>query len=204
MELHNKQIKLLELLVKNEDNPLTLRDIMEKISGLTSPSHVQHHLNQLEKKGYLKRNPSNSKDYKVLMIPEKPICYINLYGMATCGIDGTLLSGDPIDRIPVYSRLISFDTSLAFLVEAKGDSMEPNIFNKDLIITKKQEFASNGEIVVCTLDHEVLIKKYIVINNNQILLESFNKKYSPRIVTNANEFYVAGVVKGKLFSAMEN
>jgi len=202
MDLHEKQIAILNLLQSNGDNHLTLRGIMEEVDGLTSPSHVQHHLNQLEKKGYLKRNPSNPRDYIVLQDAEKPISYLNLYGMAKCGPEGTLLSGNPIDQVPVYSKLIRFDVSEAFLVQALGDSMSPTIHENDLVIAKKNESYSNGDIVICTLNSHVHIKKYRKIKN-LILLESINKNVEPIVVTKDDSLRVEGVMKGNICSHMD-
>lgn len=61
-----------------------MRELQEEL-GLASPSVVHHHIQQLEKKGYLKRNLSNSKDYIVMGNPEKSIVYISKYGLAQCG-----------------------------------------------------------------------------------------------------------------------
>lgn len=202
MELHQKQIEILQLLISNQDDPLTLREIMINVDGLTSPSHVQHHINQLEKKGYLKKNPSNPRDYKVLLEPEKPISYINLYGMAKCGPEGTLLSGNPIDRVPVYSKLIRFDISKAFLLQALGDSMEPLIHENDLVIAKSDEAPFDGDIIICSLDHRVYIKKYRNLNET-IMLESLNKHYKPMIISDQNTFEIEGLMKGNICSHMD-
>ena len=91
MNLHDKQIELIDLLKKYEDNPLTIREIKEELE-LSSTSLVHHHITQLEKKGYLKRNPSNPRDYQILSDAEKPISYLNLYGFAKCGPEGIDLS----------------------------------------------------------------------------------------------------------------
>jgi len=47
--LHPIQKKLLNLLIKNIDDPLTIRDMME-ILDVSSTSVIAHHLTQLEKK----------------------------------------------------------------------------------------------------------------------------------------------------------
>lgn len=64
--------------------PLTIREITE-ILNLSSTSVTYHHLMQLEKKGYIKRNPSNPSDYQILSDEERQLTYINLYGLAECG-----------------------------------------------------------------------------------------------------------------------
>ena len=74
--------KLLEILRVNIDSPLTMVELKDELN-VSSTSVVFHHIQQLERKGYLKRNPNNSKDYQILTDPEKPIVYINLYGIIT-------------------------------------------------------------------------------------------------------------------------
>lgn len=193
-ELHNKQIELLKLLEKNIEDPLTIREIMEELD-ISSTSVVYHHIQQLEKKGYLKRNPSNPRDYQLLKNPEKPIIYLNQYGLAQCGPNGSILDGNPIDRIPLASRLLKFPAEDGFVVEAKGDSMIPTIMQGDYIIAQKTNIASNDEIIVCVHDGNALIKKFYQ-DNDKILLRSINnEKYPPILIIDENNFKVEGVVK---------
>src|SRR3989338_771739 len=98
-KLHKVQEKLLQILKRTVTDPLTIREMQNEL-GISSPSVVYHHIQQLEKKGYLRRNPINPKDYQILAdSPDKKITYLNLYGLATCGPDGSILNDDPIDRI---------------------------------------------------------------------------------------------------------
>ena len=78
MKLHPKQEQLLSILEKNQSNPLSLAELVREMNA-SSNNLVLHHLKQLEKKGYLKRDQYNSTNYQVLTIPEKPISYINLW-----------------------------------------------------------------------------------------------------------------------------
>lgn len=191
-ELHHTQKSLLGLLRDNIDNPKTIRELQEELN-ISSPSIVQHHIQQLEKKGYLKRNPFNPKDYQILADPERPIVYLNLYGLAQCGPDGSILDGDPVDRIPIASKLIKFSVEDAFLVEAKGDSMEPKIKAGDLVIVQKKNVADNGSLIVCVNDSMALIKKYNKAGG-QTILYSENNKHDPFIAS--SDFRIQGVVKG--------
>jgi len=68
--LHIIQQKLLELLEKNSQEPLTIRE-MQNLVGATSTSVITHHISQLEKKGYIKKNPYNPRDFKILKTKEK-------------------------------------------------------------------------------------------------------------------------------------
>ncbi|MDD3647620.1 MAG: transcriptional repressor LexA [Candidatus Dojkabacteria bacterium] len=196
-KLHPTQQKLLDLLKNNIEDPLTVRELQDELD-ISSTSVVAHHITQLEKKGYLKRNPNNPKDYQILSdSPEKLISYINLYGLAHCGPKGSVLDGDPEDRIPISSRLVPFPVSEAFMVKAKGDSMEPNIKNGDLIIVRKADSADSGSIVLCVNDGEAIIKKFQK-ETGRIILNSLNSKYSPFLA--ADDFRIEGEVRGVISS----
>src|SRR5580692_1617428 len=144
--MHPAQEKLLAILKNNVGDPLTIRELQD-ILGVSSPSIVQHHIFQLEKKGFLRRNPSNPRDYQVLSdTPDKRVTFLNLYGLAQCGPNGSVLDGDPIERIPISSKLLGFPSADAFMVKAKGKSMLPKIHPNDLVIARKSSNANNGDI----------------------------------------------------------
>lgn len=192
--LHQKQKRILQLLKEYRDNPLTIKSLSEK-THIDSPGVLYHHLEQLEKKGYIKRNPNNSKDYVVLDKPENTVVYIGKYGMAQCGPNGSILEDGPVEQIPIASNLMRFPSADAFIVEAKGDSMEPKIKSGDIIIAKKQNTAEHGDIIVCVYKLEALIKKFSNINGNISLISLNHDKYYPLPVTDADDLKIEGVVK---------
>jgi len=191
-KLHKIQEKLLQILKKTITDPLTIRE-MQKELDISSPSVVYHHIQQLEKKGYLRRNPINPKDYQILAdSPDKKITYLNLYGLATCGPKGSILDDTPIDRIPISSKILGFSSAEAFMVKAKGNSMMPKINDGDLVIAQKAKNAANGTVVVCVNNGEALIKK--IQKNKNIILVSANSSYEPFVA--ADDFRIEGIVKG--------
>jgi len=192
-KLNPIQEKLISILKKNFTDPLTIRELQKEL-GASSPSVVHHHIQQLEKKGYLRRNPSNPKDYQVLAdSPDKKITYINLYGLAHCGPKGNILDDDPVDRIPIASQILGFSSSEAFMVKAKGDSMAPKINNGDLVIARKAKNCENSSTVVCINKGEALIKK-IIHKGKQKILVSTNTSYEPFVVD--DDFRIVGLVRG--------
>ena len=195
--LHPKQSKILELLKVNSSSPLTMKDLSSEVD-IDSPGVLYHHLKQLEKKGYLKRNPNNSKDYIVLDTPDNNIVYIGKYGDAQCGPNGLMLDGNTQEHIPIASSLLRFPSSEAFIVVAKGDSMEPKISAGDIIIAKKQNSAEHGDIVVCTLNGNVIVKKYVSLGNHLSLVSLNQEKYHPITIGTDVDFSIAGVVKNIL------
>lgn len=192
-KLHPTQKQLLSLLKTHADDPLTMRDLRDEL-GLSTHSLVLHHIRQLEKNGYIKRNPGNSRDYQIVLgEPEKKVAYLNLYGLAQCGPKGRELDGNPIDRIPVASRLLAFPASEGFLVKATGDSMEPKIHEGDLVMVKKTSEIRDGSVVVCVNNEEALIKKIRKIDK-QVFLFSTNLEFDSFAA--AKDFRVIGEVRG--------
>lgn len=196
-KLHPKQEKLLDLLKNNIEEPLTIRELQDEI-GASSPSIVHHHIKQLEIKGYLRRNPHNPHDYQILADePDKKIAFLNLYGMAQCGPNGSMLDGNPIDRVPIATVILGFPSAEAFLVKAKGDSMEPKIKQGDLVIVRKTNNPDDNSMVVCVNNGEVMIKKIQKNEDKTIFLTSINTDYKP-ILAEKDNFKIEGVVKGIL------
>jgi repressor LexA len=193
--LHLTQQKILDLLEAHIDSPLTIRELQEALD-VSSPSVVHHHIRQLEKNGWLHRDPRNPKNYSLAGAPEKSIVYLNQYGWAQCGPDGSILDGVPVDKVPIASRLLKFPASEAFLVEARGDSMEPKIHSGDLIIAQRQNQATNGDIVVCVNQGETLVKKFIR-QQQAVILHSLNStKYDPFLAD--SDFRIEGIVRNVL------
>jgi repressor LexA len=191
--LHPSQRQLLELLASTADDPLTIRELQERI-GASSTSVVVHHLQQLERKGHLKRNPYNPRDYQVVASgPEDEVALLNLYGAGRCGPGGSILDGNPVDRIPIASRLLSFPAAEAFMMRAKGQSMVPRINEGDLVIARKSNDPVDGRVYVCVNNQECLIK-IVRRLGGKILLESYNSTEFP-IFEAAMDFHVEGEVR---------
>jgi repressor LexA len=191
--LHPSQRQLLDLLESTADDPLTVRELQERI-GASSTSVVAHHLQQLERKGHLKRNPYNPRDYQVVASgPEDEVALLNLYGAARCGPGGSILDGDPVDRIPIASRLLSFPAAEAFMMRAKGHSMVPRINEGDLVIARKTIDPVDRRVYVCVNDQECLIKVVRRLGG-KILLESYNSAEFP-IFQASRDFHVEGEVR---------
>jgi repressor LexA len=194
ISLRPVQQKLLRLLAENIDEPLTIRELKQRLE-LSSTSLVAYHINRLEKKGYLKRSRTDSRDYQIVGDgPERQVTYLNLYGLAQCGPDGSILDDEPIDRIPVPSRLLPFPASDGFLVKAKGDSMVPRICPGDILIVRKAQEVESGDIAVCINEGQAIVKKIQKEISNRPILVSLNSKYIP--FSAADDFRIVGKVTG--------
>lgn len=194
---HPTQQRILAYLSENGEAAITVRELQEEL-GLSSTSVVHHHLKQLESKGYIRKDPQTHV-FEILRHGQgEDSAFVNLYGLAQCGAQGRLLDQTPEERIPVASRLIGFPESEAFLVRARGDSMEPRIHEGDLIIARRAQQARSGDVVVCSLNGEALIKQWVPISDNRIELRSFNEAYAPVAVDDMDTFFIVGLVRGVL------
>lgn len=190
--LHETQRKLLAILKKNISDPLTMEELAERLN-VRSKSVVFHHITQLEKKGFLKRNPTNPRDYIVLKDPQRNVIYLNMYGMAKCGPEGTILDGTPTRVVPVDPSMIYFPACKGFMVEAIGDSMQNLIAPHDWLIVEQNSTPKNKDVVVCVNNGEVMVKRFTQDGKN-IILQSENPAYNP-IVADTTSFHVEGIVR---------
>lgn len=124
-----------------------------------------------------------------------------MHGMASCGPGGSILDGEPIDRIPLASRLLSFPVAEAFMVKAKGKSMEPRISEGDLVIARKTQEYRDGKVYVCVNDEMALIKQ-VRLSDGKVFLESFNREF--KLISAKADFRVEGEVTSILSGNIGN
>lgn len=188
--LHPKQQKLYELLLSRKgDDALTLDDMREEL-GEEWINTVVHHLRQLEKKGYIRRQ-GESGQIEVLSAPVRDIVYLNLYGTVGCG-PGFFNDGNVRDRIPLPAKQFRVSGD-SFLVQARGDSMEPLVHDGDLVLVDRSPVA-NGDTAVVVHGKGAVLKKFYV-ENQYIILQSLNPKYEP-IVASPDDVQPVGVARG--------
>jgi len=190
-ELHPKQAAILEILKRGVEG-VSLREIGREI-GARSPATVSYHLRQLEKKGYLRRNPSRPSDYILLRDPVKDIVYVNLYGLVSCGRGGFLAEENVLDRVPLSTRLFGV-TDRSFLVKARGDSMEPAISEGDLVLVDRQPRVETNTMALVVCGEEPRIKK-VIFAGDQIVLASLNPAYPPEVYRGDEDLLIVGKVK---------
>ena len=147
--LTGRQQEIWDFLVHYVDRhgyPPTVREIGEAV-GLASPSTVHAHLANLERAGLLKRDPTKPRALELVgreptaAATESP--KLPLVGQIAAG--GPLLADENIeDHVAVPERLNG-----DFLLRVKGDSMiNAGILEGDLVIVRRAQDASNGDIVV--------------------------------------------------------
>jgi len=190
--LHPTQEKLIDILKEPESDSFGLREIAEKI-GVKSPNTVSHHIEQLEKKGYIFRD-NFTKRINILKNPVKDIVFLNVYGMAECGPGGYFVEDNILDRVPLPAKTFKV-TQTSFLVEAVGDSMSPAIENGDMVLADKTNLAQNGDLVVVIHNGTAKIKKFFK-KAKSVILQSVNPAYPPLSAYIDSDLEIAGVVTG--------
>lgn len=100
----------------------------------------------------------------------RPINLMDLPVSAGTGI--SLLSEARAD--PIYVTLDSVSKNADFVLEVRGDSMEPKFHNKDLILVRKADVVEPGEIGIFELNGEGYFKK---LGDHELI--SLNKRYPP-------------------------
>ena len=66
-----------------------------------------------------------------------------------------------------------------FALKVKGDSMQPVLFEDDIVIVLQQNDVENGQVAVVLLGDEATVKK-VVKYENYIELVAYNSYYPPK------------------------
>lgn len=172
----------------------SIREIC-KASGLSSTSSVHLHLENLEKKGYIKRKQAKTRNIEIL---EKNFYNNNFEELVNIPILGNVSAGLPtlvVENIESYFPIpISYlKNNDAFMLKVFGDSMvNAGIYDGDLVLVNKQPTANNRDIVIALIDDETTCKRFFIENNN-IILKPENDLYEP---IKSNNITILGKVIG--------
>lgn len=106
----------------------------------------------------------------------------------TINVLGRVAAGIPINAITeiIDTEEISEDmakTGDFFALQIKGDSMEPRIYDGDVVIVRQQEDADSGDIVIAMVNGYDATCKRLVKYATSIALVSLNSKYEPMMFT---------------------
>lgn len=165
-DLSQKQLEILQF-IKNEIQlkgyPPAVREICKAVN-LKSTSTVHGHLSRLEKKGYIRRDPTKPRAIEILdkdnldFLPKKEIIEVPIVGKVTAG--QPILAVENIED--TFPLPIDFtENSTVFMLKVKGESMiNAGIFDGDYVLVKQQNIAYNGDIVVALIEDEATIKRF--------------------------------------------
>jgi repressor LexA len=159
--LTERQRQVLELvaeMVAERGYPPSVREIGEAL-GLASSSTVHSHLQALQRKGYLKIDPTKPRAIEVLFdadtgLPHerRPVRSVPLLGRIAAGTP-VLVEEHVEDVYPMPADLVGDGN--VFMLEVAGDSMiDAGIFDGDYVIIRQQPTAHSGEIVAAMMPSE--------------------------------------------------
>ncbi len=181
-DLSGVQIEILDF-IKDELNkrgyPPSVREICTSV-GLSSTSSVHHQLNNLEKKGYLKRDPLKPRAMEVLNANP----FVIRQEIVDVPIIGKVTAGEPILAVENYEDTfplpVSFtNNSDCFILSVAGNSMiNAGILDGDYVIVKQQNIARNGDIIVALIEDEATVKTFYK-EENRIRLQPENPMMAP-------------------------
>lgn len=193
-----KQIEILHYIyeqVNKKGYPPTVREI-GIATALSSTSTVHGHLARLEKNGYILRDPSKPRAIEFtreglnkLGVSEASE-QIPLLGVVTAG-EPILAVEEATDYFPIPSDL-ELEKGNLFMLTIRGNSMiNIGILDGDQVIVRKQETASNGDVVIAMTDEDEATCKRFFKETDHIRLQPENDDLEPLLL---NDVTILGKV----------
>ena len=120
---------------------------------------------------------------------EEPKSFINKKHGVTINVLGRVAAGLPIEAVENIIDTEEIPEELArtgefFGLQIHGDSMEPRMYEGDVVIVRKQDDAESGDIVIAMVNGNDATCKRLTKYANGITLSSLNAKYEPMIYSN--------------------
>jgi len=167
--------------VRERGYPPSVREIGEAV-GLASSSTVHGHLDRLEKKGLIRRDPTKPRAIEILDDDSRANFALSVRQVP---LVGKVTAGEPITATENIEDYFSLPVHLVgdqevFMLSVQGDSMiEAGIFDGDYVIVRQQPTAANGDIVVAmTEDGEATVKTFYK-EKDHIRLQPENSSMEP-------------------------
>lgn len=183
--ISDKQAQILEYIkdqIMEKGYPPAVREICEAVH-LKSTSSVHSHLATLEKRGYIRRDPTKPRAIE--------ICDDNFQMLrtetASLPVVGRVAAGEPIlaeqnieSYFPVPAEYVPRGES--FVLKVHGTSMiNAGIMDGDYIFVNSCRNAENGEIIVALIDDSATVKRFYK-EDGHIRLQPENDEMEPIIV----------------------
>ncbi|WP_251492230.1 transcriptional repressor LexA [Otoolea muris] len=184
-KISDKQREILEYIkemILKKGYPPTVREICETVK-LKSTSSVHSHLEQLERNGYIRRDPTKPRTIEItddtFNLARRELVNVPLIGTVAAG--APLLAQENIESyFPIPAEILP--NRETFMLTVKGDSMiEAGILSGDRVIVAQTDTAENGEIVVALLDDSATVKRFFR-EDGYIRLQPENSSMEPILV----------------------
>jgi len=195
MYFTEKQLRIMEFIQQfREERGIspTLDEIASNF-GVTKIT-VYEHVNQLERKGALKREKFRARSIELLApVEERKARY-------SMPLMGNFREGLPIEATEEredlnISEMLPYGRNF-FALRVRGNELtNDHLTDGDLIIAEKRELVDNGDVVVAVLNGGKACLKKFYREENQIRLQSPNGSMESEMVTHAD---IRGVVVGIL------
>ena len=169
-QLSDKQQQILEFIkrrILDKGYPPAVREICEAVN-LRSTSSVHSHLETLERKGYIHRDPTKPRAIEItdddFNLARREIINIPVVGTVTAG--EPILAVENIEEyFPMLPNHISNKNT--FMLHVRGESMiNAGIFDGDMVIVEQQPTADNGDIVVAMIEDSATVKRFYKEDGN--------------------------------------
>ncbi len=106
---------------------------------------------------------------------------INVLGRVAAGVPIEAIE-DIIDTEEISEELAS--TGDFFGLQIHGDSMEPRMYEGDVVIVRQQDDAESGEVIIAMVNGDEATCKRLKKYDGGIMLLSNNPRYEPIVFTN--------------------
>lgn len=102
---------------------------------------------------------------------------------------GKVQAGLPIEAVENIIDYEEISEEMAkkgeyFALQVRGDSMQPRMFEGDIVVVMKQSTISSGETAIIMVENELATCKVVKCHNGGITLMSHNKNYEPMYYSN--------------------
>ena len=172
------QKKILDFIrreIEEKGYPPSVREICAAV-GLKSTSTVHAHLNNLEKKGLIRRDSTKPRALEVLDNSVPRGRSVPLVGKVTAGLP-ILATQNIEDYLTLPQSMLGHDE--LFCLRVQGESMiGAGIFDGDILVVRRQETIENGEIAVAMIDDEATVKR-IFYEDGRVRLQPENPTMEP-------------------------
>lgn len=187
-------------------------DEVRKALGLASLATVHKHMNTLQRKGYIRRDPNRSRSIEV--IDRRPMIEADalsakgendpgpMYRAESLPLLGRIAAGRPVEAFANQEALSLQEFTgnrNVYVLQVKGDSMiEDHICDGDFVVVESTSGADNGDTVVALVQgNEATLKRFYRERDGRLRLQPANSSMAP-IFMEPGELEIQGRVIGVL------